>query len=56
MLEKTLRNTITDYDKLDTDDKLDIILFGRTLNDAACLGVALCVQKFIRRTKRFDVL
>ena len=40
------------YD-LTINDKLAILVFGHTLNDAAGLAVAASVQRYIRNTRRF---
>ena len=44
---------ITDYHKLNVNDKMDIVLHGGKLEKTAGLAVALSVQKFLRDSKRF---
>ena len=53
-LEFTLHNLIANYSQLNTNHKLAIILHGYNLTNAAGLAVAVAVQKYITKTKRFD--
>ena len=53
-LDSTLQSLIANYRRLSMTDKLAIILHGRTLDDATGLAVAASVQRFIRKTKRFE--
>ena len=59
-----LQNLVVNYSRLSINDKLTVILHGRTLHGrtlhgrtldkTAGLAVACSVQKFIRKTKRFS--
>ena len=53
-LEGSIKNVIIGYAKLPVNEKLAILLHGRSLNKTAGLVVAACVQNFIRNTKRFS--
>ena len=52
-LERSLKNMMTGYDTLSVDDKIAILLNGRSLDKTAGRTVAACVQRYIRNTKRF---
>ena len=52
-MENSLNRLIADYNRLNINQKLSIILNGQNLNQAAGLAVAAAVQTFIHHSRRF---